>query len=53
MNYLQVINEILLRGFDGFLCLHLGSSPDDVIDCVRDAKSDEELNAKLKVFISC
>ena len=30
------------KGFDGFLCLHLGISPDDVIDCVRDAKSDED-----------
>lgn len=38
------------KGFDGFLCLHLGISPDDVIDCVRDAKSDEDLNAKLKVL---
>ena len=48
MNYPQVINEILLKGFDGFLCLHLGISPDDVIDCVRDAKSDKDLNTKLK-----
>ncbi len=36
------------KGFDGFLCLHLGVEPKDVIECVRSSGSDEELNSKLK-----
>lgn len=35
------------KGFDGFLCLHLGVEPNDVIDCVKSSVSDEELNLKL------
>lgn len=39
------------KGFDGFLCLHLGVNPDEVIQCVRDSKDDKELDAKLcKLF---
>ena len=36
------------KGFDGFLCLHLGVEPKDVIECVRTSDSDKELNLKLK-----
>lgn len=35
------------KGFDGFLCLHLGVDPKDVIECVKSSVSDEELNLKL------
>ena len=39
------------KGFDGFLCLHLGVEPSDVITCVKDSKSDEMLNDRLiKLF---
>ena len=39
------------RGFDGFLCLHLGVEPKDVIEIVRTSKDDAELNARLlKIF---
>ena len=36
------------KGFDGFLCLHLGVDPQDVIECVKNAVSEHELNKKLK-----
>lgn len=36
------------KGFDGFLCLHLGVEPSDIIECVRISNSEEELNSKLK-----
>ena len=35
------------KGFDGFLCLHLGVDPKDIIECVRSASTDKELNEKL------
>lgn len=35
------------RGFDGFLCLHLGVEPKDVIEAVRTSADDDELNRKL------
>ncbi len=35
------------RGFDGFLCLHLGIDPQAVIEIVRTSASDEEINDKL------
>ena len=39
------------RGFDGFLCLHLGIEPKVVIEIVRNAKSSEEIDAELmKIF---
>ena len=35
------------KGFDGFLCLHLGVDPQQVIDCVRRSKTEEELDQNL------
>ena len=35
------------KGFDGFLCLHLGIEPQQVIDCVKNSKTEKELNQKL------
>jgi hypothetical protein len=35
------------KGFDGFLCLHLGIDPQVVIDCVKDSSSKSELNDRL------
>ena len=32
------------KGFDGFLCLHLGIEPQQVIDCVQKATSEHSLN---------
>jgi hypothetical protein len=36
------------KGFDGFLCLHLGIEPEQVIECVKNATSNEELNDLLE-----
>ena len=36
------------KGFDGFLCLHLGIDPQDVIECVKNSDSEQELNQQLK-----
>lgn len=36
------------KGFDGFLCLHLGLDPKEIILCVEDANSDRELDGNLK-----
>jgi hypothetical protein len=36
------------KGFDGFLCLHLGVEPDQVVECVKSSESQEELEDKLK-----
>ena len=39
------------KGFDGFLCLHLGVSPQEVIQCVKESNNESELDAKLfKLF---
>lgn len=39
------------KGFDGFLCLHLGIEPEAVIDLVQDSLSDEALDLELmKIF---
>jgi len=35
------------RGFDRFLCLHLGVDPEAVIDAVRNSSSETELDAAL------
>ncbi len=36
------------KGFDGFLCLHLGIQPAQVIEAVKQSGSDEQLDAALK-----
>ena len=39
------------KGFDGFLCLHLGIDPQVVIACVSESSSEAELNERLmKLF---
>lgn len=38
------------KGFDGFLCLHLGIDPQDVVAIVRDSQSDDEENQKLQAI---
>ena len=39
------------KGFDAFLCLHLGVEPKQIIECVKAANTDDELNANLaKLF---
>ena len=35
------------KGFDGFLCLHLGIDPQVVIACVSESSSESELNDRL------
>ncbi len=39
------------KGFDGFLCLHLGVDPKEIIACVEQSDSDEKLNLKLKELL--
>jgi hypothetical protein len=35
------------KGFDRFLCLHLGVNPEQVVECVRAATDDRDLDARL------
>lgn len=35
------------KGFDGFLCLHLGVDPDEVVEIVRTSSSGEERDRRL------
>lgn len=35
------------KGFDGFLCLHLGIEPEEVIEIVRSSRDDEEVDRRL------
>ena len=35
------------RGFDRFLCLHLGVDPDNIEDIVRSSSDDEEIERRL------
>ena len=35
------------KGFDRFLCLHLGIDPEAVVQCVREAVDDADLDARL------
>ncbi len=35
------------KGFDGFLCLHLGIDPADVIEAVRASRTEEDLEQRL------
>ena len=34
------------RGFDGFLCLHLGVDPEDIVEAVRTSRDNVEHDAK-------
>jgi hypothetical protein len=38
------------KGFDGFLCLHLGVKPDDVIAAVRSAHDETDLTNRLRTL---
>jgi len=38
------------KGFDRFLCLHLGVDPEQVIACVRETQTEAELDARLKTI---
>jgi hypothetical protein len=35
------------KGFDRFLCLHLGIDPEALVACVREAGDDADLDARL------
>lgn len=35
------------KGFDRFLCLHLAVDPEQVIECVKNAKDENDLNERL------
>lgn len=39
------------RGFDGFLCLHLGVDPEDIVEAVRTSRDNVELDVKLKELL--
>ena len=39
------------RGFDGFLCLHLGIDPQQVIEIVNTSESDEEITQRLTTIL--
>jgi hypothetical protein len=39
------------KGFDRFLCLHLGVEPDQVIACVREASDDTDLDRRLLALL--
>jgi len=36
------------KGFDGFLCLHLGIDPEEVVTAVRDSRDVETFEARLQ-----
>jgi hypothetical protein len=38
------------KGFDRFLCMHLGVNPEQVIECVRETNSDPALDLRLKTL---
>jgi len=38
------------KGFDGFLCLHLGVEPSEVINCVKEAATPDQLSTNLRVL---
>jgi len=38
------------KGFDGFLCLHLGVDPQAVITAIRESKNEEDLTARLRAL---
>lgn len=35
------------KGFDGFLCLHLGVDPDVIVDCVKESSTKTQFDEKL------
>jgi hypothetical protein len=39
------------KGFDGFLCLHLGVEPQQIIDLVKNAADQQEIDAKLELLL--
>ncbi|MBD5781821.1 DUF5069 domain-containing protein [Pelagicoccus sp. NFK12] len=39
------------KGFDRFLCLHLGIDPDDVENIVRESADDEEIERRLAAIL--
>jgi len=39
------------KGFDGFLCLHLGVDPQAVVAAVRETTTEEELTTRLRVLL--
>jgi len=39
------------KGFDRFLCIHLGIDPDEVEAIVRDSKDDQEIDLRLKEIL--
>ncbi|MCH2613303.1 MAG: DUF5069 domain-containing protein [Opitutales bacterium] len=39
------------RGFDRFLCLHLGVDPDNIEDIVRSSSDDEEIERRLEEIL--
>ena len=39
------------KGFDGFLCLHLGLDPEQVIDCVRTSSSESQMEERLQALL--
>jgi len=39
------------KGFDLFLCMHLGIDPQDVIAAVKDSASDKELESRLNAVL--
>jgi hypothetical protein len=38
------------KGFDRFLCMHLGVTPEQVIACVRETHSEAELDIRLTLI---
>jgi hypothetical protein len=38
------------KGFDRFLCLHLGVDPEQVITCVREARDEADLDTRMKAL---
>ena len=38
------------KGFDRFLCMHLGVDPEQVVACVREAADERDLDARLRAL---
>jgi len=39
------------KGFDGFLCLHLGIEPQEVVNAVRDSQDEESFEIRLREML--